>query len=104
MSLSKCAGCSGRSNAPEESAGGDTMQARTHIEKFAVPELEELRIGLLQHGLDSWQAAELISSFLAGRGYGVSRQGARDAVSRMEGIGCSIHCMQAELEKLAMVM
>ncbi len=80
------------------------MQARTHIEKFPVPELVELREGLLRNGLDSWQAAELISSFLAGRGYGVSRQSAREAVSRMEGIGCSVHCMQAELEKLAMVM
>lgn len=80
------------------------MQANTDIEKFPLPELEELRVGLLQTGLDSWQAAELISSFLAGRGYGVSRQSARDAVWRMDGIKCSVHCMQTELEKLAMVM
>ena len=67
-------------------------------------ELQELRDGLLQQGLDSWQAADLISSFLAGRGYGVSRQSARDAVLRADGISQSIDGMQAELEKLAMVM
>ncbi len=80
------------------------MHLRTHVEKFPMPELQELRDGLLQNGLDSWQAADLISSFLAGRGYGVSRQGARDAVVRFEGVGHSIDCIQAELEKLAMVM
>lgn len=67
-------------------------------------ELQELREGLLQNGLDNWQAADLISSFLAGRGYGVSRQSARDAVARLEGMGHSIDGMQSELEKLAMVM
>ena len=80
------------------------MPTRTNIEKFPMLELKELRDGLLQNGLDSWQAADLISSFLAGRGYGVSREGARDAVVRMDGIGHSIDGMQSELEKLAMVM
>ena len=80
------------------------MHLHTHVEKFPMLELQELREGLRQNGLDSWQAAELISSFLAGRGYGVSRQSARDAVSRFEGVGHSIDGIQAELEKLAMVM
>ncbi|MHB1857163.1 MAG: hypothetical protein ACYDBH_02345 [Acidobacteriaceae bacterium] len=80
------------------------MYHGSHIEKFPTVELQELRDGLLQHGLDSWQAADLISSFLAGRGYGVSRQSARDAVARFEDAGRSIDCIQAELEKLAMVM
>lgn len=79
------------------------MHLRTHVEKFPMLELQELREGLLQNGLDSWQAAELISSFLSGRGYGV-RQSARDAVIRFEGVGHSIDGIQAELEKLAMVM
>lgn len=82
----------------------NSMNSQSHIEKFPLLELQELRDGLLQNGLDSWQAAELISSFLSGRGYGVSRQGARDAVLRFEGIGHSIDCIQAELEKLALVM
>ncbi len=80
------------------------MNSRTHIEKFPMLELQELREGLLQNGLDSWQAADLISNFLAGRGYGVSRQSARDAVVRFDGMGRSIAGIQAELEKLAMVM
>jgi hypothetical protein len=84
--------------------GGRFMPADRDIEKFPTVELQELREGLLQQGLDSWQAADLISSFLAGRGYGVSRQSARDAVLRGEGLSHSIDCMQAELEKLAMVM
>lgn len=74
------------------------------VEKFPVAELQDLRNGLLQGGLDSWQAAELVSSFLSGRGYGVSRQSARDAVIRLEEMSCSLECMQRELEKLAMVM
>ena len=80
------------------------MPADRDIEKFPTLELQELREGLLQQGLDSWQAADLISSFLAGRGYGVSRQSALDALLRAEGISHSIDGMQAELEKLAMVM
>lgn len=80
------------------------MHSSAFIEKFPMPDLQDLREGLQQQGLDSWQAADLISSFLAGRGYGVSRQGAREAVSRLDIPGCSVDCMQAELEKLAMVM
>lgn len=80
------------------------MHPRTDIEKFPMPELQELREGLQQNGLDSWQAADLISTFLAGRGYGVSRQGVREAVSRLDLPGRTMDSMQAELEKLAMVM
>lgn len=79
------------------------MLPGTNIEKFPMVELQELRDGLLQNGLDSWQAAELIGNFLAGRGYGVSRQGVRDAVARLEISGHSMDGMQSELEKLAMV-
>src|ERR1035437_1177816 len=42
-------------------------------EKFTAADLSSLREELLQSGLDSWQAAELISSFLNVRGYGVSQ-------------------------------
>ncbi|MGH9616294.1 MAG: hypothetical protein ACRD28_06085 [Acidobacteriaceae bacterium] len=81
-----------------------SMPEGKDIEKFAMVDLQELREGLLQQGLDSWQAADLIRSFLAGRGYGVSRQSARDAVLRAEVLTQSMDCMQAELEKLAMMM
>jgi len=59
---------------------------------------------LKQSGLDHWQAAELIGSFLNVRGYGVSSHAARGAASRIESVGCSLKSMQEELEKLALVM
>jgi hypothetical protein len=77
---------------------------KNHIEEFSQADLTGLREELMKSGLDSWQAADLISSFLAARGYGVSTQAARKAASRMEAIGCSLKCLQAELEKLAQVM
>jgi len=53
-------------------------------EKFSVPELTALRSELL-HGFDSKDAAEMLQMFLAGHGYGVSAEEARNAVSR---VGC----------------
>lgn len=76
----------------------------TSMEKFTSTDLSSLREELMQGGLDSWQAAELISSFLNVRGYGVSNHAARGAASRIESVGCSLKCMQEELEKLALVM
>jgi hypothetical protein len=81
------------------------MKARKYnFEKFSETDLNHLRDELLRSGLDSWQAAELISSFLSERGYGVSTQAARKATAHMEVVGCSIKCLQEELEKLAQVM
>ena len=80
------------------------MNVTREIEKFSQADLDALRTDLLQSGLDSWQAAELISSFLAGRGYGVSNHEARNAATRIESVGCSLTCVQEELEKLALVM
>ena len=77
---------------------------KKHVEIFSDAELIGLREELLKAGLDSWQAADLISSFLAARGYGVSTQDARKAASRIEVAGCSLKCLQAELEQLAHVM
>ena len=79
-------------------------KAANTIERFAEADLSGLREELMKAGLDSWQAADLISSFLVARGYGVSTQAARNAVFRMESISCSLKCLQEELEKLAHVM
>jgi len=79
-------------------------EGRSHIEAFSDADLTGLREELMKSGLDSWQAADMISSFLVARGYGVSTQDARKVVSLMESIGCSLKCLQAELEKLAYVM
>jgi hypothetical protein len=82
----------------------DQTAIKSPIEKFAATDLSSLREELMQSGLDSWQAAELIGAFLNGRGYGVSNHAARNAASRIEAVGCSLKCMQEELEKLAFVM
>ena len=74
------------------------------IEKFAASELTNLRDELTRSGIDLWQAGELLSAFLAGRGYGVTPEQARDAAMRMEGVGCSHECIQSELERVALVM
>lgn len=74
------------------------------VERFSTAEMSALRNELLDGGLDHWQAAELLQMFLMGRGYGVSREAARTAASRVEGAGCSIEMLQQELEKLALVM
>jgi hypothetical protein len=83
---------------------GEAMTDAKKMEKFTEADLAGLRDDLLKSDIDSWQAADLISSFLSGRGYGVSNHAARNAASRMESIGCSLKCLQEELEKLALVM
>lgn len=77
---------------------------KRYIEVFSDADLSGLREDLMKAGLDSWQAADLISSFLVARGYGVSTQDARLVTSRMEAFVGSLKCLQAELEKLAYVM
>jgi hypothetical protein len=74
------------------------------IEKFAATDLTELRRELQQSGLDSWQAAELVSSFLSGRGYGVASDDLRSATTRIDTFTCSIQRIQEELEKVALFM
>lgn len=80
------------------------MASDGRIEKFPVSDLAGLRTELLQSGMDSWQAAELVTSFLSGRGYGVDPAVVREVVVRLEGSACSIECMQHELERVAYVM
>jgi hypothetical protein len=72
-------------------------------EKFSIPELSALRNELVEAGLDSRDAAEMLQVFLMGRGYGVSPEAALDAVSRVEGSGCSLEVIQTELNRIALV-
>jgi len=74
-----------------------------NAEKFSVMEIAELRSELVQGGLDARDAAELMQSFLAGRGYGVSLEAARAAAFTVEGSGCSLEVMRRELDRIAMV-
>ena len=73
-------------------------------EKFSVAEVAALRNELLQGGLDSFQAAELLKMFLTGRGHGISPESALDAAGRIEGTGCNAETLHKELESLALVM
>jgi hypothetical protein len=81
-----------------------TMASTSRVEKFPVAELTGLRTELLQSGVDSFQAAEMIARFLTGRGYGADLAMVREAVLRLEGISCSPECIQQELERVAYVM
>jgi hypothetical protein len=48
-----------------------SMDVAHGIEKFTASDLATLRSDLLQSGVDSFKAAELVTSFLSGRGYGI---------------------------------
>jgi hypothetical protein len=71
------------------------------IEKFTASDLSTLRSDLLQSGVDSFQAAELVTSFLSGRGYGISTDEARGVATKIEGFGCTVESIQEELERVA---
>jgi hypothetical protein len=76
----------------------------TYVERFTPSDLLLLRSELLQSGVDSFQAAEIVTNFLSGRGYGVAAHEARTAATRIEAPGCKPEHIQAELERVAMVM
>jgi hypothetical protein len=80
------------------------MADKNMIEKFSMAELSRLRQELMQSGIDSRQAAELVTSFLSSHGYGVNSALVPDVLPRLEGSGCSVDCVQAELERVALVM
>jgi hypothetical protein len=89
----------------QEPEGKKQTEVRTDvahgIEKFTASDLTALRSDLLQSGLDSFQAAELVTTFLSGRGYGISTDEARGVASKIEGVGCTVESIQAELERVA---
>ena len=74
------------------------------VEKFSAIDLTTLRSELLQSGVDSFQAAEIVASFLTGRGYACSTYEAREIAFKIELQGVTPEHVQAELESLARVM
>jgi hypothetical protein len=72
--------------------------------KFTQEDVADLHSDLLSSGLDNWQAAELITSFLAARGYGVSTEGARHVASHLDASNSSLETMRHELEQIALPM
>lgn len=82
----------------------DRCDDRLAAEKFTPSDLMGLRSELLQSGLDSFQAAEILTCFVTGRGYGISSQDARHVASTIEGMGCKPEHIQQELERVARAM
>lgn len=80
------------------------MREQKRVEKFNHYDLGALRTGLMQSEIDAYQASELLAAFLNGRGYGADARLVQDAVLRMDGGQCDAACMQAELERVALVM
>jgi hypothetical protein len=77
------------------------MDDRTYVEKFTPADLLQLRGELLQPGVDSFQAAAIVSNFLSGRGYGIAPDEARSVATLIDGPSCTTAFMQAELERVA---
>jgi hypothetical protein len=80
------------------------VEPTSRIEQFSATQLGNLRTALMDSAIDSWQAADVLRTFLTGRGYGISPQGARDAIARLEGTDRALDSMQKELERVAVVM
>jgi len=74
---------------------------RTYVEKFTPADLVQLRSELLHPGVDSFQAASIVSNFLSGRGYGIAPEEARSVAERIDCHDCTPASMQAELERVA---
>jgi hypothetical protein len=72
------------------------------IEKFKPEELTGLRLELSSSAIDSWQAADIVSEFLTGRGYGTSSDRIRHALTGMG--GADFERMQEALEKIGFLM
>ncbi len=80
------------------------MRGESRVEKFDSYDLQALGSVLTQTDIDSFQASEVLSAFLNGRGYGVNAHCLQDVIIRIESGECEAEEMQAELERVALVM
>ncbi len=86
------------------------MAEGSKVEKFSMSELASLRNELQPYRDDSWQVADVVAAFLAGRGYGANPATIRQAGRVMDAFNCSTNslqemdAMQAALESVAYVM
>ena len=80
------------------------MRNEMRVEQFDAYDLRALGTVLTQTDIDSFQASEVLSAFLNGRGYGVDARLVQDAVMRIESGQCDAAEMQHELERVALVM
>jgi hypothetical protein len=84
--------------APQQAPSTDVTYG---IERFTATDLATLRAELLQSGVDSFEAAQLVANFLSGRGYGISTDEARCVASSVDGLSGNVERLQAELERVA---
>ncbi len=86
----------------------DQLRRSRCVEQFSSSDLLGLQCDLQQMDVDSWQATELLASFLNGRGYGVDAVLVKESVLRLElslGDVDTIQTeLQSELERVALVM
>jgi hypothetical protein len=73
-------------------------------EKFSLSQVAALRRDLLQRGLDYLQAAEMINSFVAAGGYGISQEMARHIAIRLERMHDGVEALHRQLETCALAM
>jgi hypothetical protein len=89
---------------PGNKATANVRDDSSCVEKFTQSDLLALRNDLLQSGVDSFRAAEIVTNFLSGRGYGVCSDEARRISSKLELFRASTESMQEQLESVARVM
>lgn len=92
-----------QANRAEDLPLASEAQSVPQIEKFSAAELTNLRSELLHVQLDSWQAADLAATFLAGHGYGASAENLRVLITSIEMSRCSLDCLQNALEAVAYI-
>jgi hypothetical protein len=86
------------------------MTDGSKVEKFSMSELANLRNELQEYRSDAWQAADVVSAFLVGRGYGVDMATVRKTIGMMSALTGTVNplqemdAMQAALESVAFVM
>ena len=73
-------------------------------EKLSMTEVTTLRRELLGSGLDCFQIAEVVTTFVASHGYGISREMALSAANLIEQRHHNVESLQRELEISALAM
>ena len=80
------------------------MEFSSQDGKFTQEDVADLRSELLSSGLDNWQAAELVTSFMVTRGYGVSAEGARSVAYGLDASQICLESMHQRMEQIALFM
>ena len=74
------------------------------VEKFTGSDLAVLHLRLMEAVEEQRQGSSVLSAFLKRRGYGVDTQLVEDAALRLDDEELPMDQMQAELERVALVM